>query len=51
MVTEWFEERAVFDRSDVVMVGSNSTQRYIYLCVRLFCMCVVLRVGGGIAIG
>jgi hypothetical protein len=40
----------VFARSNAVVVGSNPTQG-IDVCVRLFCICVVLCVGRGLATG
>jgi hypothetical protein len=35
-------------RSNTGIVGSNPT-RDMYVCVRLFCVCVVLCVGSGLA--
>jgi hypothetical protein len=40
----------VFARSDAGIVCSNPTQG-MDVCVRLFCICVVLCVGSGIATG
>jgi hypothetical protein len=40
----------VFSRSNAGMVGSNPTQG-MDVCVRLFCVCVGLRVGSGLATG
>jgi hypothetical protein len=40
----------VFARSNAGILGSNSTQG-MDVCVRLFCVCVVLRVGSGLARG
>jgi hypothetical protein len=40
----------VFARSNARIVGSNPTQD-MYICVRLFCVCVVLCVGSGLATG
>jgi hypothetical protein len=37
-------------RSNAGIVGSNHTQG-MDVCVRLFCVCVVLCVGGGLATG
>jgi hypothetical protein len=42
------EAKTVFARSNAGIMGSNPTQG-IDVCVRLFCVCVVLCVGGGIA--
>jgi hypothetical protein len=39
----------VFASSKAGIVGSNPTQTYWYLCVRLFCVCVVLCVDSGLA--
>jgi hypothetical protein len=45
----------VFARSDAVIVGSNSTSGMdvwcVCACVRLFCVCVVLYLGRGLATG
>jgi hypothetical protein len=42
----------VFARSDAGIVGSNPTQDMDVWCVmRLFCVCVVLYLGSGIATG
>jgi hypothetical protein len=40
----------VFARSDAVIVGSNPTQG-MYVCVRLFYVCVILCVGSGLTTG
>jgi hypothetical protein len=40
----------LFSRSNTGVVGSNPTQG-IDICVRLFCVCVVLCVGSGLATG
>jgi hypothetical protein len=40
----------VFARSDTGIVGSNPTQG-MAVCVRLFCVCVVLCLGSGLATG
>jgi hypothetical protein len=40
----------VFARSNAGIVGSNPTQR-MDVCVRLFCVCVILCVGSGLATG
>jgi hypothetical protein len=40
----------VFARSNAGIVGSNPTQ-CMNVCVRLFCVCVVLCVGSGLATG
>jgi hypothetical protein len=40
----------VFARSDAGIVSSNPTQ-VMDVCVRLFCVCVVLCVGSGLATG
>jgi hypothetical protein len=40
----------VFDHSNDAIVGSNPTQG-MDVCVRLFCVCVGLRVGSGLATG
>jgi hypothetical protein len=40
----------VFARSNVGIVGSNPTQGMV-VCVGLLCVCVVLCVGSGLAIG
>jgi hypothetical protein len=40
----------VFACSNAGIVGSNSTQG-MDVCVRLFCVCVLLCVGGGFAMG
>jgi hypothetical protein len=40
----------VFARSNAGIVGSNPTQG-MGVCVRLFCVCVVLCVGSGLATG
>jgi hypothetical protein len=42
--------RAIFGRSNTGIVGSNPT-RGMNVCVRLFCVCVVLCVGRGLATG
>jgi hypothetical protein len=41
----------VFARSNSVIVGSNPNERRGCFCVRLFCVCFVLRVGSGLAMG
>jgi hypothetical protein len=41
---------AVFARLNTGIVGSNLTQG-MYVYVRLFCVCAVLRVGRGLATG
>jgi hypothetical protein len=41
----------VFARSNAGIVGLNPTQRHECLCVRLFCVCVFLCVGSGLATG
>jgi hypothetical protein len=41
---------AVFARSDAGIMGSNPTQG-MDVCVSLFCACVVLCVGSGLATG
>jgi hypothetical protein len=41
---------SVFARWDARIVGSNPTQR-MDVCVRLFCVCIVLYVGSGLATG
>jgi hypothetical protein len=38
-------------RSNAGIVGSNPTQRHVYLYVSLFCVCVVLYVGSGLGTG
>jgi hypothetical protein len=40
----------VFARSDAGIVDSNPTQG-MDVCVRLFCVCIVLCVGSGLATG
>jgi hypothetical protein len=40
----------VFARSNAMIVGSNFTQG-MDVCVRLFCVCVILCVGSGLATG
>jgi hypothetical protein len=40
--------RTVLTRSNAAIVGSNNTQG-MNVCVRLFCSCVVLCVGNGLA--
>jgi hypothetical protein len=50
MVTARFKAWTVFARSNAGIVGSNPT-RGIDVCVRLFCVCVVLCVGSGLAMG
>jgi hypothetical protein len=40
----------IFVRSNAGIVGSNPTQG-MDVCVRLFCVCVVLCVGSGLATG
>jgi hypothetical protein len=40
----------IFARSNAAIVGSNPTQG-MDVCVRLFCVCVVLCVGNGLATG
>jgi hypothetical protein len=40
--------RPVFVRSEAVIVGSNTAQG-VDVCVRLFCVCVVLCVHSGLA--
>jgi hypothetical protein len=42
--------RTVFARSNTGNVGSNPTQD-MDVCVRFFCVCVVLCVGRGLAMG
>jgi hypothetical protein len=42
--------RFFFSRSNIGIVGSNPTQR-MDVCLRLFCICVVLFVGSGLATG
>jgi hypothetical protein len=42
--------RTVFVRSNAGIVGSNPTQG-MDVCVRLFCVCVVMRVRSGLAMG
>jgi hypothetical protein len=42
--------RTVFGRSDAGIVGSNPTQG-MDVCVRLFCVCVVVCVGSGLTTG
>jgi hypothetical protein len=44
------QARTVFARSNIGIVGSNPT-RGMDVCVRLFCVCVVLCVGSGLATG
>jgi hypothetical protein len=44
------EARTVFARSNTEIVGSNPT-REIHVCMRLFCICVVLCVGSDLAKG
>jgi hypothetical protein len=44
------EACTVFARSNVGIVGSIPTQG-MDVCVRLFCVCVVLYVGSGLATG
>jgi hypothetical protein len=45
-----FRACTVFDRSNTGIVGSNPTKG-VDACVRLFCVCVVLCVGSGLAAG
>jgi hypothetical protein len=45
-----FKALTIFVRSNAGMVSSNST-RGMDVCVRLFCVCVVLCVGSGLATG
>jgi hypothetical protein len=47
-VTVWPKARTVFARLSTGIAGSNPTQRHGCLCVRLFCVCVVLCVGSGL---
>jgi hypothetical protein len=49
-VASRYKARTVFARSTAEIVGSNSTQG-MDICVRLFCICVVLCVGSGLATG
>jgi hypothetical protein len=42
--------RTVFARSNAGILGSNPTQS-MDVCVRLFCVCVILYVGSGIVTG
>jgi hypothetical protein len=42
--------RNIFARSDAPIVGSNPTQS-MDICVTLFCVCVVVCVGNGLATG
>jgi hypothetical protein len=44
------QARTIVSRSNIGVVGSNHT-RGIDVCVRLFCVCAVLCVGSGLAIG
>jgi hypothetical protein len=41
----------VFACSNAGIVSSNPTQRHGCMCVRLFCVCIVLCVGSGLATG
>jgi hypothetical protein len=41
----------VFVRTDAGIVGSNPTQGMDFWCMRLFCVCVVLCLGSGLAAG
>jgi hypothetical protein len=50
-VAERSKTWTVFARSDPVIVGSNSALGMNVWCVRLFCVCVVLCVGRGLATG
>jgi hypothetical protein len=49
-VTARSKARIVFARSNTGIVGSNPTQN-MDVCVRLFCVCVVLCVGSGLVTG
>jgi hypothetical protein len=44
------EARTFFARSNAAIVGSSPTQGMV-VCVRSFCVCVVLCVGSGLATG
>jgi hypothetical protein len=46
----WSKVCTVFARSEAGIVGSNPTQG-MHVCVRLFCVCIVLCVGSGLAMG
>jgi hypothetical protein len=46
----WSKAWTVFARWNAGIVGSNPTQG-MHICVRLFCVCVVLSVGSGLARG
>jgi hypothetical protein len=48
-VAEWSKARTAFARSDAGIVGSNSTQGMDVWCMCLFCVCVVLCLGRGLA--
>jgi hypothetical protein len=43
--------RTFFARSDAGIMGSNPTHSMDVWCVRLFCVCVVLCLGSGLATG
>jgi hypothetical protein len=45
----WSKAWTVFSRSNAGIVDSNPTQSHGCLCVRLFCVYIVLRVGSGLA--
>jgi hypothetical protein len=45
-----YKARTVFARSNAGVAGLNPT-RGMDVCVRLFCVCVVLYIGGGLATG
>jgi hypothetical protein len=53
MVAERSKIWTVFACSDAVIVGSNPAQSmYVWcVCVRLFCVCVVVYLGRGLATG
>jgi hypothetical protein len=59
ILRKWFTDhvaarskaKTVFGRSNGGIVESNHTQRHGCLCVRLFCVYVVLYVGSGVATG
>jgi hypothetical protein len=51
-VAEWCKAWTVFARSEAGIVGSNPTHGTdIGVCMRLFCVCVVLCLGSGLAMG
>jgi hypothetical protein len=49
-VTVRSKARTVFARSNAGIVGSNPTQG-MDVCLRLFCVCVALCIGSGLATG